>query len=348
MDGVERAWEYIRQSPELYGRGYEKGKEIGYKIGEINDLQGVLFLGMGGSGIAGDIARDLLMEPYRTPIYVIKDYSIPFKVDKRFFVIAVSYSGTTAETIIAAAQAKRQGASIVFITSGGDMLNIAEKQGISTVRVTPGMQPRFATPEMVGASYGLLTAVNLTEDKEKQIFPRCIDELKNFISSFKSLEAEETRRVVDTMVGKPVAIYSHSHLVSSGYRFKAQLNENAKHPAFHSILPEAGHNEVEAWLLNPRLSNVILRSGWESPALREMIGWMVEELENRKMSYQQLRVEASSPQSEILKLIALIDFVSVALAKKNNVDPTKLEILPQVRKAVKTNEKLKAHVVEGF
>ncbi|HID04633.1 MAG TPA: bifunctional phosphoglucose/phosphomannose isomerase [Candidatus Caldiarchaeum subterraneum] len=345
MNEVEQAWEYVKQSPELYSRGFERGREVGENIDVKQGLQGVLFLGMGGSGIAGDITQDLLPKPYKTPIHVIKDYAIPFKLDERFLVIAVSYSGTTAETITAAAQARRQGAKLVFITSGGDMMEIAEKNGIPVVEVTKGLQPRFATPEMVGASYGLLTSTGLTEDNK---FPRYIEELRSFVSGFKSTDSGEPAEAAEAMAGKPIVIYSHSHLVSSGYRFKAQLNENAKHPAFHSILPEAGHNEVEAWPANPNVTSVILRSGWEKPALRELISWMLEELERRRMNHHQLRVAASSPTSEILKLIALIDFISVALARKNNVNPTRLEILPQVRRAVKTNEKLKEHAVAGF
>ena len=348
MEGVEKAWEYVRKSPELYSIGYEKGKGIGEDIEVPKDLMGVLFLGMGGSGIAGDITRDLLMEPFKTPVYVIKDYSIPFKVNDKHLVIAVSYSGTTAETIVAAAQARRQGAKLVFVTSGGVASNIAEKHGIPVVKISQGMQPRFATPEMVGASYGLLASMGLDEERNGSKFTKCIDELREFINRFTSLDSGETTRAAEIISDKPTVIYSHSHLISSGYRFKAQLNENAKHPAFHAALPEAGHNEVESWVTNPKVANVIIRSGWEAPAFRELLNWMVEEIERRNMALYQLRVEAASPMAEILKVIALVDFISVALSRIKGVDPLKLEILPQVRKAVKTNEKLKEHAAEGF
>jgi len=344
-ENITKAWELIKESPSMYRRGLEAGEKTGNEI-QVRDVRSIIFIGMGGSGVVGDITRDLITAPYTKPLHIVKDYNIPFPVSRDDLVIAVSYSGTTTETLVAAQQAKHQKAMLVFITSGGDMLQLGEEHGIPTVKVSSGLQPRYSAPEMVGAAYGLLSSLGLV--KESGRIRNSVNELESFLQSFKSPEMGEPMFIAEKIGDEPVVIYSHSHLLSAGYRFKAQLNENSKHPAYTVVLPEAGHNEVEAWFRDFKMVNIVLRSRWEAPVIAEMINWMVDEMNRRKIRNHVIKVEASSHQSEIMKIIALTDLATVSLAKRKDVDPLKLSILPEVRKAVKTNAKLKEHILREF
>src|SRR3989338_7857564 len=81
-----------------------KGIKIGRRVSNI------LVLGLGGSGIGGDILKSIVQT---LPVIVIKDYNIPDFVNEETLVFAVSYSGNTEETLSAVTQAKNRNAQVI-------------------------------------------------------------------------------------------------------------------------------------------------------------------------------------------------------------------------------------------
>ena len=79
-------------------------------------FQGIVLLGMGGSAIAGDICKEILLNKTSTPIASIRDYTLPDFVDSSWVVIAVSYSGNTEETISAYHESMKRECKIFIIT----------------------------------------------------------------------------------------------------------------------------------------------------------------------------------------------------------------------------------------
>ena len=68
------------------------------------ELDHVVVMGMGGSGIAGDVLAALAGPSSPVPVIVVKDPAVPAFVGARSLVIALSFSGTTAETIAGASE----------------------------------------------------------------------------------------------------------------------------------------------------------------------------------------------------------------------------------------------------
>jgi glucose/mannose-6-phosphate isomerase len=81
---------------------------------------------MGGSGIGGTIAAEVVASEAVIPIVTNNGYAIPAFVDEHTLFIACSYSGNTEETIAATELADFAGAKIVVIVSGGKLLQMAE------------------------------------------------------------------------------------------------------------------------------------------------------------------------------------------------------------------------------
>ncbi len=83
------------------------------------DIESVVVVGMGGSGIAGDVLHAVASPLLPVPVTVVKGYECPHFVDETTLVFAVSCSGNTEETIEAASDAALAGAKMVVVTSGG-------------------------------------------------------------------------------------------------------------------------------------------------------------------------------------------------------------------------------------
>ena len=62
-------------------------------------LGSIAVLGMGGSGVAGEILQAIGKEQLRLPVVLVGDYSLPAFVGPDTLVFAVSFSGETEETL---------------------------------------------------------------------------------------------------------------------------------------------------------------------------------------------------------------------------------------------------------
>ncbi len=123
---------------------------------EVKDHENIVIAGMGGSGISGKILSEFYS---KKPLFVVDDYNIPDFVDEKTEFFAVSYSGNTEETLHAANQAKKKGAHVHAITSGGSL----SKMNYDTILIPSGLQPRSAL------GYLLMPLVNRTLIKTRHI-----------------------------------------------------------------------------------------------------------------------------------------------------------------------------------
>src|SRR4051794_5127303 len=104
-----------------------------------DDIENVVVLGMGGSGIAGDIVPVIAGPFMPVPVVAHKGYSIPNFVDQHSLVFAVSFSGDTEETVEAATEAVEAQARVIVITAGGELGRLASGWGVPVVPVDRGI-----------------------------------------------------------------------------------------------------------------------------------------------------------------------------------------------------------------
>src|SRR5580704_8379459 len=112
-------------------------------------VEQVVVLGMGGSGIAGDVMVAVAGPFLPVPVVVVKSYDLPDFVGPGTLVFALSFSGDTEETVEAAGEAAAAGANVVAVTAGGELARLAAEWGSPAVPV-PGdiPQPRAALGAM--------------------------------------------------------------------------------------------------------------------------------------------------------------------------------------------------------
>jgi len=99
------------------------------------EIEQVVVLGMGGSGIAGDVLMAAAGPYLPLPVLVFRSYHVPAFVDEGTLVFAISFSGDTEETVEAVTAAALQGARVVAVTRGGELGHLAESWGVPVVGV---------------------------------------------------------------------------------------------------------------------------------------------------------------------------------------------------------------------
>ena len=96
--------------PEQLAAAHERGQDRPRTRSRRDDFDHIVTLGMGGSGVAGDILQAVGTASLPVPLTVLRHYRTPAFVGSRTLAFAISYSGDTEETLEMASGALAAGA----------------------------------------------------------------------------------------------------------------------------------------------------------------------------------------------------------------------------------------------
>lgn len=302
----------------------------------------VVLTGLGGSAAGGDFARALFEAQGRVPFSVNRDYTLPGYVGADTLVFATSYSGNTEETLSAYADARRRGARIIAVTSGGELARRAAADRVPVITIPGGQPPRTAmgymlVPVLVAASrLGLLP---------KQDIAGAAGEAEAATAAWKAetpVASNEAKQLGLALYGALGVIYGLGgwQTVVAG-RWKGQINENAKQHVFSHAFPEMNHNEILGWEGTARLGvrqwvALLLEDGTESDrmALRATV---TLDLIARAGQVYRVKAGGSTLLAKMLSLALLGDFVSLYLAALNEEDPYTIASIDQIKESLARN-----------
>ncbi|MEM2207866.1 MAG: SIS domain-containing protein [Sulfolobales archaeon] len=275
---------------------------------DASSLSGMAFVGMGGSGIVGDIISKYLESELDVPVVTVKSYILPKYVSSDWLVIAISYSGNTLETLSAFREATMRSAKIGVVASGGQLALLAESERLPRVIVERDHLPRTALPALLAGTLGLLSkliGLNVSLEKGIEVL-RDFSAINNAESLAKYLYG-----------GIPVFVVSED-LYPVGLRAKNEVNENAKVASKVEVLPEWGHNDIVGWEGSPRewLRIVAIRGG-QDPAIDFALDYL------RELGYdiRALEVGRYGYFETVLYGSWVVGLASVFLAGLRGVDP---------------------------
>ncbi|MGC9135366.1 bifunctional phosphoglucose/phosphomannose isomerase [Caldivirga sp.] len=312
--------------PKLSLESFKLGKELNprsLRVGSIKydfEPTSVVITGMGGSGIVGDIVRDSL---WSYNIIVHKDFNIPKWVDSRSLVIAVSYSGETLETICGALDALKRGIPVVGVTTGGRLASELEGRGAPVVKVPKAIAPRFGLPNLLYAVLGVLSHyLSIPE----------IDESIKIQED--ALKSELPGRLASFVRGHVPMIFVPLGLQAVAYRFKNDLNENAKTPAVVAVVPEADHNDIVAVMLKHPVKYIIIRGRTDD--VHDYLMRTVEEVVRSYSSdVEVIELKGSSRLSQEVYGSMLLGLVSIKLAELYGIDPVRTDPINTLKEKIK-------------
>lgn len=301
----------------------------------------VAVLGMGGSGVGGDLLAALLRGVLPVPVVVVKDRTVPAFVGPQTLVFAASYSGNTEETIAAYTAARAAGAPAVVVTSGGVLEGLAVAHGDPLVRLPGGLPPRAALPYLFLPMVGMLRRLtHLGELSGEWVAARGIlDALVAELGPEVPAARNPAKHIAERLAGRLPAVYaSWSGLAAAAYRWKSQLNENGKVLALWQAFPELNHNETVGWedaSTRGRLAVVLLREPDEEPEVAARVAATKEVAFTGAASVDEVLARGAGRLARLLSLVLFGDFVSVYVALRRGVDPTPVRPIDEIKRRLR-------------
>lgn len=309
--------------------GLPRQIEDAYPLGEGISFGGVnkiVFAGMGGSGISGDLLKTYLHG--RMYVSVVKDYEPDFVDDKTLF-IAESYSGNTAETLSATRIALRKHAKVLTVTSGGALKELSRHYRTACVDIPRGFQPRAAI------AYLFLPLLRVLENSGI-LTPQSKEVKKASASLHRENFAEKAYLLAMNLSGKIPLLYASRKYYPVAYRWKTQINENAKIHAFSHLIPEMCHNELVGYTLPKALYySIFLTSAEEEESIKARVKATRELIAGMGTATNVIHLKGESFLARLFSAIHLGDLTSYYLAKHYKASPTDIHVIEELKKRLK-------------
>ncbi len=296
---------------------------------------GLVVAGMGGSGVGGSLAVAALGDRASRPLVVVRDYALPAGTTPDTTVLCCSYSGETEETLAVYEAAGALGARRIVSTTGGSLATGARADGTPVIPLPGGFAPRAAVGYalVVALEVAALSGVAESLRTEIDVAAAHAEELARRWGP-DAPEDSLAKSLARSLHGTVPQIAGADLTAPIAYRWKTQLNENAKTPAFAGELPELDHNEILGWAGAPelgRFSAVFLDDRDLHPRVRARIE-LTRELIAEQVAFA-TRVETLG-ESRIQRLVSLVllgDLVSIYLAVLAGRDPAQIDVLTRLK-----------------
>jgi len=327
--------------PEQLAAAHElAGKVPASSLPDASAFDRVVTLGMGGSGIAGNILQAVGTATLPVPVTVLKHYRTPAFVNDRTLAFALSYSGDTEETVEMARGALAAGATLVAISKGGELARLAQESGSLHVPCPDDiLMPRLALGALVAPLFVVLFRMGMLPEahagllRAQEQLARRRDQCKQSVDGVRNPARELARKVGRTI---PI-VYGRGGLGGvAALRWKQSVNENAKAPAFWNEYPELDHNEVCGWgqhgdVTRQVFTLVELRHGLEHERLEHRAVATRELIEEALVQVLTVEAEGEGRLAQLLDLIHMGDWTSYYLALDNDVDPGPIDAITQLK-----------------
>jgi glucose/mannose-6-phosphate isomerase len=301
--------------------------------------QVIVVAGMGGSAAGGDLLAACAAETVDVPIVVHRGYGLPAAAGRHAVVIASSYSGETAEVLSAFDVAVARKVPVVAITAGGALAQRAAAARQPRVALPPGLMPRMALGYLFFPTLPLLGECGVV------VTPP--DEIEEALSTLEALARElvperpagdnEAKRLALSIADRLPAVYGGPATGSVAYRWKTDIEENAKMFALAGALPEMNHNEIEAWHSSGAkdMHVILLRDRGEAPEIAHRFGIIHDLVGPSAGGVSEVWGRGQGRLARLLTLTYLGQWTSYYLAVLRERDPWSVPLLDEVKRRLR-------------
>jgi glucose/mannose-6-phosphate isomerase len=296
---------------------------------------GMIVAGMGGSAMGGQLARAILGDHASRPLLAARAYGLPPWTTPDTTVLCASYSGDTEETLACYEAAGVIGARRVVVTSGGKLADLARADDVPVVPVAGGFMPRAAIAYMTVAALQVaaLSGVGPGMNSELDV---AADHLEELVIEWGPEGPADglAKRLARALHGTVPVVAGAGITTPIAYRWKTQVNENAKAPAYALELPELDHNEIAGWAAAAefgRFSAVFLDDCDMHPRVKERIELTAQIVAPGAAGVHRVESRGQTAVERVFSLVLLGDLVSIYLAGLRGVDPQPVEVLDRLK-----------------
>ena len=292
---------------------------------------GVLCLGMGGSAAGGDFLSALSDDAGSIPIRCHRGYDLPNWWTPDWLILATSYSGNTEETLEACNQAIQQGATMVVISSGGELAGMCElSDKVHLISCPSGQPPRSAFGHIFSRQLSLLVEIGILQT---EISEESLRRLQDAVDDNDIIEHPEgdVASLALNLMQNPIAILGPEELMPAINRFKNQLNENSSRFARIGAFPEMNHNESVAWGgvgedQDPDAKQqALMILSWDGihPRVRHRMDWFVSNCPT-DLAWK-IHGDGESLLESLLHICIMTDWLTIALGLLHGKNPSAIE-----------------------
>ncbi|MEX2054253.1 MAG: bifunctional phosphoglucose/phosphomannose isomerase [Candidatus Colwellbacteria bacterium] len=320
----------MREAIINFSKQFQYEPKIENAVGGEVKFNKFAFVGMGGSGLVGDLIR--LIKP-DLDLVVRKGYGLPGVKDlKDRLLICISYSGNTEETLDAFDKALAAGLNLAVITTGGELLRKAKEVGVLYIELpNTDIQPRMSLGIQSRAALALMGEVELFEE---------IGELAKRLE-VESLE-KEGMALAEKLQGKVPIIYSSRGNLPLAYKWKINFNETGKIPAFYNAFPELNHNEMNGFNVNNKnrelsknMAFLFLEDSSDDAKTKTRMQVSKKLFQDRGFDVHSVEFVGENPAERIFNSIVTGDWVAYHTALAYGVEPNEVPLVEEFKKLIK-------------
>jgi len=296
---------------------------------DFNDIEHVVFSGMGGSGTIGDLFSSILS---KTNVHttVVKGYELPNTVDENTLVVITSVSGNTTETLATLESATKKNCKTIAFSSGGKMESFCSKNNVVFRKIPEIHSPRASFPSYV---YSILKTLNSIIPLKKQ---EIIDSLKQLELTSKEISSEvlsdknPSVNLARLISGIPVIYYPWG-LEATAIRFKNSLQENAKTHAVIEDIIESSHNGIVSWERPSDVVPIMIEGTDDHIKTKERWTILRQYFEENNITYKEIFSLDGGILSKIMSLIYLLDYATIYDAVRLGIDPSPIKSIDFIK-----------------
>jgi glucose/mannose-6-phosphate isomerase len=291
----------------------------------------VLICGAGDSGLAADMAAEIVADEIAVPVLVQHAGRIPNCVGEQAVVFIVDYSGKSQTALRSYRDARARGANVICVTGGGKLREIAAADGTKMVRIPGGQPSRSAIGYLFVPLVAVMEKLGLVSRATEDI-SNAIKLMKNIRESFRIETATArnlAKQVAESLAGKaPVICGAAGSRELVAVRWKNQIGANSKSAAMVCVFPDTTDGPISAWdspdehARGPRF--VFLTEAADKATDIRLLMSTAEELLDR-FGVIEIEMRGATAAERMLYGIYLGDYVSYYLALLYDVDPTQSE-----------------------
>jgi glucose/mannose-6-phosphate isomerase len=299
---------------------------------EPAESAGLMVCGMGGSAIGGDLAAAALGDRLTRPLVSVRGYELPSWATPEWTVLCSSYSGNTEETLACFEAAEALGARRLVVSTGGRLVEQARAAGVPVVGLPGIFQPRVAVAYMFAAATEAAALAGVAPRIRTEI-----DAAAAFLEGQRDALKGQAAEIAASLGEAAVVIYGSDLTAPVARRWKCQINENAKAPAFASELPEADHNEICGWAAGTgaeQMAAVFLEDCDQHPRERRRFELTAEVIGEDAGAVLRLETVGETRVERLLWATLLGDLVSLEIARLRGVDPESIVAIDRLKEGM--------------
>jgi glucose/mannose-6-phosphate isomerase len=298
-----------------------------------------ILVGMGGSHLSGGILKTF--DPF-IDLYIHRDYGLPKLPEyflKESLLILSSYSGDTEEVLEVGEQAIKENLSIAVMTTGGALLEFAQKHQLPHIIFPDAtIQPRAAIGYSTIALATLLGRIDILLGLQETVLPDNLEQIGVELSS--------------VLQNKIPIIYSSRENIAIAYNWKIKLNETGKVPSFYNVFSELNHNEIEGYDVSPQLTALLtnfhvifLIDKEDHPQIQNRMNVTKTILEGRGIMTSEFLLQTSGQEEQtifqkVFRSLIVADYIAINLAKAYGSNPEQVPLIEDFKKQIKTKVSL--------